>query len=84
MDKKFKLLRTFSVVFKILAWATLVIGLVGTVGVLVAGGTPETPKAMSVVILIVGALYFVIFYTVGEVIKVLLAIEEQTRKTPSI
>jgi hypothetical protein len=82
MEKKFKLLRTFGVVFKVLAWAALVIGAIGTVGVLVTGGTPETPRAMSIVILIVGALYFVIFYTIGEVVKLLLAIEEQTRKTP--
>ena len=80
MEKKFKLLRTFGVVFKVLAWAALVIGAIGTVGVLVTGGTPEAPRAMSIVILIVGALYFVIFWTVGEVVKLLLAIEEQTRK----
>lgn len=82
MEKKFKLLHLFGTVFKVLAWAALVIGVIGTVGVLVTGGTPETPRAMSAVILIVGALYFVIFYTVGEVIKVLLAIEEQTKKSP--
>lgn len=84
MEKRFGLLRTFGLVFKILAWASLVIGAIGAVGILVTGGTPETPRAVSLVILLVSAIYFVIFYTVGEVIKLLLTIEENTRKGPPL
>jgi hypothetical protein len=79
MEKQFRLLRTFSVIFKVLAWACLVIGIVGAIGVLVSGGTPETPRVMGPVILLVFLGYFLLFYTGGEVIQLLLAIEENTR-----
>lgn len=80
MENRFALLKNFGIIFKVVAWAALIIGLVGAVGVLVGGGTPEAPRGVSLVILLVSLLYFLIFYTVGELIRVLLVIEEQTRK----
>lgn len=80
MSHRFKGLRIFAVAFKVVAWVALLIGIIATVGVLLAGGTPGTPRGVSVVILVVSLLYFLIFFTVGEVIQLLLTIEEQTRK----
>ena len=80
MEDRFRLLKIFSKVFKVVAWAALVIGLVGVVGILISGGTPETPRAMALQVLLSAALSFVIFYTIAEVIRLLLVIAEQTRK----
>ncbi len=82
MDSSFKLLRNLGVIFKLVAWAALVFGLIGMVGVLMGGGAPGTPRGVSFIILLVSVLYFVIFYTVAEVIKLLLVLEERSRKTP--
>ncbi len=81
MEERFRLLKVFGLVFKVLAWAALIFGLVGVVGVLISGGTPETPRAMALQVFLSTGLSFVIFYTVAEVIKLLLTIEEQTRKS---
>ncbi len=86
MERRFKLLRVFGIIFKILAWGALFLGLVGAVGVVVAGsngqpqGVPPSPLAGVVVVLSAWSLIFIIFYTVSEMIKLLLAIEENSRK----
>ncbi len=83
MDNRFKLLKIFGVLFKILAGLSIAIGLVGAVGVLINGGTPEVPRGISVAILLQAGILFVIFYAVSEIIKILLVIEENTRKPAS-
>ena len=80
MQNSHRILNISSIIFKVLAWSALLVGMVGSVGLLVSGGTPATPRSNSAVILFVSALYFVIFFTVSEVIKMLLAIEQNTRK----
>ena len=80
MDR-FKILKIFGFIFKVLAFASVVIGLVAAVGVLVSGGTPEVPRQTSLLLVVGGVFQFVVFFTVSEVIRLLLAIEEQTRKS---
>ena len=80
MDR-FRILKILSIVFKVLAFASVVIGLVAAVGVLVSGGTPEVPRQTSLLLVVGGVFQFVVFFTVSEVIRLLLAIEEQTRKS---
>ncbi len=82
MGNPFKLLKILSVIFRILAWVGLVIAVVGIVGVLVAPSTPEVPARSALVanLVISALLFFLVFYTVGEIIRVLLAIEQNTRK----
>ncbi|MBI3333021.1 MAG: hypothetical protein HYZ93_02895 [Candidatus Omnitrophica bacterium] len=80
MPNPFKLLKLFGVIFKGLAWGTLLIGIIGAVGVLVAAPVPEVPRSMSLAILLNSALFFLLFYAFGELIRILLAIEAQTRK----
>ncbi|MBI3318895.1 MAG: hypothetical protein HYZ90_07155 [Candidatus Omnitrophica bacterium] len=81
MENRFRQLKVLGVVFKVVAWGAGIVGAVGAVGTLMSGGSPGTPRGVSAMILLVSALYFVIFYTVGEVIRLLLAIEERTRKS---
>ncbi len=86
MERNFKLLRVFSVFFKVFAWVALIIGLIGVVGILMKGGTPETPKTLSISMLAVSLLYFVIFYAAGDAIRLLLVLEERSKKSegPSV
>ena len=79
MERPIRRLKILAVIFKVLAWGALVMGLVGVVGVLVAGHTPDAPPGMPWMILLASAGNFLILYTVGEVIKLLLSIEKQTR-----
>ena len=86
MENRFKLLGIFSLIFKVVAWGCLLLGIVGAVGVFVAtaGSAPAQgapPRLVSMgVVVAVWTLFFLIFYTVSESIKLLLAIEENSRK----
>lgn len=103
MEKKFKVLRVVGTLWKILAWVTLITGILSSIGVLLFGILGSSgdilrqfgqqpgmmPRAMGMVsgvvgffvTLIVTAVYFLILYAVGELIFLLLAIEENTRLT---
>ena len=86
MENRFKLLRIFGLIFKVIAWVCLLLGIVGAVGVFVAtAGSPPPqgvpPRLVSMTVVVaVWTLFFLIFYTVSELIKLLLAIEENSRK----
>ena len=81
MEKRFRLLGIFSILFKVVACATVLTMVIGLVGLFVGGKTQEVPLlplALNMVVqLLVTAL---IFYALGEIIRILLVIEEQTRK----
>lgn len=95
MEKKYKALRTISVIFKILAWIIAVFTIIGFFSMLVGGaalsqfGTrygapahvmgPMWGVFMAFYVLIIGAISFVSFLAAAEMILVILAIEENTR-----
>ena len=94
MEKKFKALRTISVIFKIIAWIVAALTVVGFLVMLVGGaalsqygsryGAPSMMGSMwgvfmAFYILIVGAISFISFLAGAELILVWLAIEENTR-----
>ncbi|MCM8794943.1 MAG: hypothetical protein NC819_03985 [Candidatus Omnitrophica bacterium] len=83
MSETFKLLKIFSSFFKMAAWTLLlVVGGVGTVATLMGtDGSFPTPKWGAILALLTGIFWFVIFYTISEVIRILLAIEANSRKT---
>ena len=103
MEKKFGVLRIIGTLWKILAWITLVVGIVFSLGILLVGllgsggailrmfgqDMRAVPGAMGIVSSIVGFLfalvltimYFLVLYAVGDLIYLLLAIEENTRRT---
>lgn len=95
MQPKFKALRTISVIFKILAWVVAVFTIIGFFVMLVGGAAlsqfssrygapgllgPLGGVAMAFYILIIGALWFISLLAAADLILVLLAIEENTRK----
>lgn len=81
MENRFRLLKVFSATFKVLAIVMLVLMVVGIVGI-VTGEKPQgVPIVQVVTNMMVGLVVTsLMFYSLGEIIRVLLKIEEQTRK----
>ncbi len=81
MSNSFGLLKILSVTFKVLACVVLVLMLIGVVG-MVMGRNPSAPLSVPLVLNMVfsGILAFFTMVAFGEVIRLLLAIESQTRK----
>lgn len=73
-------LQKINLVFKVFAWVAAALGVVFFGIILVGGGTPEAPRATSILALVLGFFYFVFFYLVAEVIRLLMDIEANTRK----
>lgn len=98
MEKKFTALRVIGTVFKILAWISLLLGILAAILALVAGfaaggvddllglglGGPVAAIAGFIAALIVAIFYFLMLYSLGEAIYLALAIEENTRRTAYI
>lgn len=98
MDRRFTALRVIGTVFKILAWISLIFGLLVAVALLVLGftlsgeqgplgldlGGPLAGIAMFVVSLISSVIGFLTLYAIGESVYVFLAIEENTRRSAFI
>jgi len=95
MENRFTALRVISIIFKIIAWIALIIGLIGAVGALFLGftlsgqqsflgfelGGPLAGIALFVVALVIAIFNFMLFYAVGESIYLFLSIEENTRRS---
>jgi hypothetical protein len=95
MERRFTALRFIGTVFKVLAWISLILGLLGAIGTLIAGfalgnqsgllgldlGGPLAGIAMFVVTLVITIIYFLVLYAVGESIYLFLSVEENTRRT---
>jgi hypothetical protein len=94
MEKKFKALRTISMIFKIIAWFIAVMTIIGFIVMIVGGAAlsqyshryggpgllgPLGGIAMAFYILILGAMWFISLLAGAEIILVILAIEENTR-----
>ncbi len=81
MDKEYGFLRAARVIFKVLAWVVLamfvLVGFV-TLGVKETALAPEVPippKITSVMYLVMGGLYWLVSYTISEIIGILLDIK---------
>lgn len=103
METKFRVLRMVGTLWKVLAWITLIVGILSSLGVLLVGilgsgglvwrylgqDPAMMPAAMGIVTgiagfilgLIAAIVYFLILYAIGEMIYLLLAIEENTRQS---
>ena len=80
MDKKYKLLEISSIIFKVLAWVSLAIGIVAAIVIFIGGGTPEAPRTTGFIGLLLGVVYFFIFLVTAEVIALLLEIRSKVEK----
>ncbi|HHX43252.1 MAG TPA: hypothetical protein GX714_04595 [Chloroflexi bacterium] len=91
MEKRFRVLRFLGLLYKILAWIVLVLGILAAIATVVIGATademltvpglPVVPMVGGLGILLGTVFYFVLLYAVGELIHLGLAIEENTRET---
>ena len=81
MGNSFKLLRIFSVVFKVMSWVVLVLITVGVVGVILSKDPAANTPPVLLNMVFSGLLGFLVMYTLGEIIRLLLVIESNTRKT---
>ena len=98
MDRRFTALRVIGTIFKILAWTSLIFGLLAAVALLILSvllgeepgplglsvGGPLAGIAMFVVTAIATVIGFLTLYAVGESVYVFLSIEENTRRSAYI
>jgi hypothetical protein len=75
-----KPLKYIPLSFKTLGLISALLGLVFFIIILVGGGSPDAPRATSLLALILGFFYLLFFWTIAEVIGLLIKIESNTRK----
>ena len=80
MGKKYKVLENSSMVFKVLSWVSLAIGIIAAVVIFIGGGTPEAPRATGFIGILLGIVYFFIFLVTAEIITLLLEIRSKVEK----
>ena len=76
---EYRFLRLSGRLFDILGWIALVLGAIFTVVVFLGGGGPDAPRAAGIVGILVGGVYFLIFKTIGGVVRLLLDIESRIK-----
>ena len=82
MEDRFKILKVLSTVLKVTAWGILLVLAIGLVGLFVGAKAQELPAAQIAVNMVIGSiLTFLVLYAVSEIIRILLVIEEQTRRS---
>lgn len=77
MDRSHKFLSVSCTIFKVLAWVSVALGVISAIVIFIGGGTPDAPRSTGFVGLLLGAVYFFIFFTASEVIAVLLEIRNK-------
>jgi len=80
MGDSYKILRVVVKIVEVLAWIVAALGVISFFIILIGGGQPGSPRSMSIVALLVGALYFVILYSFAGIVGLLLEIRENTKK----
>ena len=75
-----KIASKLKLTFQAFAWISAALGLVFFFIILIGGGTPEAPRATSILALALGFFYFVFFFLISEVLRLLAQIEANTRK----
>ena len=87
MDKEYRFLEAARVIFKVLAWVVLamfvLVGFVtlGVKEIALAPEVPVPPKITSVMYLVMGGLYWLVSYTISEIIGILLDIKGSSEKS---
>jgi len=84
LEERYKAVGLLRKTFKILAYVAGGLGVIFFLVILIAGGGPETPRVTSLLALALGIIYFLLFYTIAEVLHLILDIEENTRRTSEL
>ncbi|MDP8230457.1 MAG: hypothetical protein P9L93_05075 [Candidatus Gorgyraea atricola] len=80
MVEKYKFLKISAVIFKVLAWVSVAVGIVSSIVIFIGGGTPDAPRVTGFIGLLLGAVYFFVFFTASEVISLLLELSCKCEK----
>ena len=80
MGKNYKLLEVSTIIFKVLAWVSLAVGIVASIVIFVGGGTPEAPRVTGFIGILLGVVYFFMFLVTAEIIALLLDIKSKVEK----
>jgi len=82
MTNSFGLLKILSIVFKVLAWVVLLLMMIGLVGNLITNKELSGPPLVQAIVntVLSSIMAFLMLFAFGEVIRLLLAIEQQTHK----
>ena len=81
MNPSFKLLKVAAMLFKVIAWFVLILMAVGIVA-LFMGSDAQTPLPVPILLNMAfsGLVGFLLFFALGEIVRILLLIEANTRK----
>lgn len=77
----YRMLRLSPLILKILGWVSLALGVVSAVMIIVGGGTPDVPRVMSALSLVVGVLYWFFLFVGAQLISAILEIRDSIKKT---
>jgi len=80
MGKNYKLLEVSTVIFRVLAWASLAVGVIASIVIFIGGGTPEAPRATGFIGILLGIVYFFMFLVTSEIITLLLDMKSKVEK----
>lgn len=80
MNKTYKFLKTAGIIFKVLSWVSLAVGIISGIVIFIGGGTPETPRLTGLLGILLGIVYFFLALTASEVITLLLDIHGKLEK----
>ena len=69
--------KALPLIFRVFALVAAALGLVGAIVILIFGGSPDAPRAMFILALVLGFFYFVFFWTVAYVINLLEGIADK-------
>ncbi len=83
MEDRFKKLRICGTAFQVISIIAFVMGSISSVGTMLAQSSPEfpNPRGAGLGIFMATLLNTFVLYATGEIVKILLAIEQNTRKT---
>ncbi len=79
MNGNYKILSIAPIVFKTLAWAGLVLSAISVVIIISGMDDSGTPRWMGAITLILGAMYFFIFFVSAEGVSLLLDMNERIK-----
>ena len=80
MGKNYKLLEVSTIIFKVLAWVSLAVGIIASIVIFVGGGTPEAPRVTGFIGILLGIVYFFMFLVTSEIVALLLDIKLKVEK----
>ncbi len=90
MEKKYKFLRIAATIYKVVAWIVLVVGVIssiamGIAGTLVGGVVDNSGGGAGVLVAIMGIIYSVVMWigmlAIAELFYLFMDVEQNTRET---